>query len=373
MLLVGAGLLMRSLANIRAVDPGFVPERLVKGIVSLPLAGYEKPPQITAFYRSLLERLEGAPGVESAALVNVLPFSGEDTDTGFFIEGRPKPVDPGDRPTAWYRAVSGDYLRTTGMRLEAGRFIDDRDHENAPSAVVINRTLANRYWRNEEPIGQRITNGDRTFTIVGIVSDVRHRGLRELPQGEMFLSYAQVSERRMTLVLKTAAEPAAVLPHVRERMASLDPNLPLSSVSTVDALMSEILALPRMIALLMGAFAGAALMLAAIGIYGLMAYAVAQRTREFGIRMALGATRPDVLRLVLGQATRLTAIGVAAGTIAALAATRLIATLLFGIEASDAPTLMLTAATLGAVALLASYIPARRAVRVDPMRALRAD
>jgi putative ABC transport system permease protein len=373
MLLVGAGLLMRSLVNIRAVDPGFSPDRILTGIVTLPQNAYEKPPAVRTFFRSLVERLESTPGVEAAGVVNVLPFSGEDTDTSFFIEGRPQPAEPAERPTAWYRVVSPGYLRASGMRMEAGRFIEAGDNENSGGVVVINRTLANRHWPNEDPIGARIGNGDRRFTIVGIVRDVRHRGLREDPRGEMFLSYQQVTDRRMTLVLKTTGEPASVLPAVRRHLEALDPNLPLSGVTTVETLMAGLLALPRMITLLMGAFAAAALILAAVGIYGLMAYAVALRTREFGIRMALGAGAGDVLRLVLGQAVRLAVVGVAAGAIAAYGAARLITTLLFGVTASDVPTFAATAALLAGIALLASYIPARRAIALNPLTALRAD
>lgn len=372
-LLVGAGLLMRSLLNIRAVDPGFSPDRIVTGIVSLPPNAYKEPPAVRTFFRSLVERLEGTPGVEAAGVVNVLPFSGEDTDTSFFIEGRPQPADPGERPTAWYRVVSPGYLRASGMRMEAGRFIEAGDHENADGVVVINRTLANRHWPHDDPIGSRIGNGERRFTIVGIVRDVRHRGLREDPRGEMFLSYQQVNDRRMTVVLKTTGEPASVLPAVRRHLEALDPNLPLSSVTTVETLMAGLLALPRMITLLMGAFAAAALVLAAIGIYGLMAYAVTLRTREFGIRMALGAAKGDVLRLVLGQAVRLAVVGVAVGAVAAFGAARFITTLLFGVTASDFPTFAATAALLAGIALLASYIPARRAIQLNPLTALRAD
>jgi putative ABC transport system permease protein len=372
-LLVGAGLLMRSLANIHGVEPGFAPGHLLTGILRLPPAAYEKPPQIMAFYRTLVQTLEAVPGIQRVALVNVLPFSGEDTDTGFAIEGRPKPIEPGDRPSAWYRVVTPSYLRTMGMRLEAGRFIEATDRENTGGAVVVNRTLANMYWRGENPIGARITAGTRMYTVVGIVGDVRHRDLRENPRGEMFLSYQQVGDRRMTLVLKTAADPAGVLPAVRERIASLDTSLPLASVRTVESLIADSLALPRMIAVLMATFAAASVVLAAIGIYGLMAYAVALRTQEFGIRMALGATSAHVLRLVLGQSARLALAGVVAGAAGAFAAGRFIQAMLFGVTTSDMPTFAATAAFLAATAMLASYLPARRAIRVDPIRSLRGE
>jgi putative ABC transport system permease protein len=372
-LLVGAGLLMRSLANIRGVDPGFDPERLLAAFIGLPANGYETAPKVRTFQTSLLERVNTTPGVSAAALVSVLPFSGDDTDTSFFIEGKPQPQGAGDTPVAWYRIVSAGYLRTIGMQMESGRFIAPGDLDTSEAVVVINRTLANRYWPNENPIGRRIRTGKYTCTIVGVVRDVHHRSLREDPRGEMFLSYQQFQSRGMYLAVRTAAEPTGVLPSVRRHLASLDPNIPLFSVATMDRLLADSLSLPRMMALLMGAFAAASVVLSAIGVYGLMAYTVTLRTQEFGIRMALGAARSDILRLVVGQAGRLTAFGLIAGAIAALAAARFIRTMLFGVTSSDVPTFIGTALVLGGIALLASYLPARRAVRVDPVTALRSE
>ena len=372
-LIAGAGLLMRSLSNMRGVDPGFRPERVLTGVVALPAVGYEKAPQVQTFYASLLERLASTPGVEQAGLVSVLPFTGADTDTSFRIEGRPDPQSPGDRPVAWYRMVSPGYLRALGMRMVAGRFIEPTDIDGSPRVAVINETLARRYWPGEDPIGTRIlAGGGEAFTIAGVVRDVHHRTLQEDPRGQMFLSYQQFTQRRMTVVLRTAGDPAGVVSAVRQHLAALDPHLPLADVTTMDTLIAESLALPRMITMLMGAFAAASLLLAAIGIYGLMAYAVTLRTQEFGIRMALGAGRGDVVRLVLGQAARLAIVGLATGTLAAFGAARLIASLLFGVTAGDVPTFAATALLLGGISILASYIPARRAVRVDPVTALRA-
>ena len=384
MLLVAAGLLMRTLTNMQGVSPGFDPANVVTATLALPAVGYEEAPKVRAFYRSVLERLDSAPGVKAAGIVSVLPFSGDDTDTGFEIEGRPPATEPGQRPTAWYRIVSGGYARAMGLKIEAGRFIADTDREGVENAVVINRTLANRYWPGENPIGRGILNGDRRFTIVGIVGDVHHRSLREDPLGEMYLSYLQFTSRRQTLVVKTDGSgcgaalqrcdaAAVIVPVIRQQVAAVDPNLPLATVATLESLMADSLALPRMITTLMIAFAVASLLLAAIGIYGLTAYAVTLRTQEFGIRMALGAGGRDVLRLVLGEAARLAAVGIVAGALASLGAARLIGTLLFGVTASDVPTFAITAGVLAAVALLASYVPARRAIRIDPMRALRAD
>jgi putative ABC transport system permease protein len=269
--------------------------------------------------------------------------------------------------------ASASYLRTMGMRMERGRFIEPIDTDKSAKVAVINRALASKYWPNEDPVGRRILNDDEAFTIVGVVGDVHHRSLREEPLGQLFLSYQQFSARRMNIVVKTAGDPLTVLPALRQHLASIDSNLPLSNVATMETLMADSLALPRMLAFLMGGFAVASLLLAAIGIYGLIAYTVTLRTQEFGIRMALGAAGGDVLRLVLGRAARLTGIGLAAGALAAVAATRFIESMLFGVTASDLTTFAATALLLGAVALLASYLPARRAVRVDPVTALRSE
>jgi putative ABC transport system permease protein len=370
-LLVGAGLLMRSLANLRGVDPGFDPARLLTGTIALPANGYEKPPHIRTFYAALLERLQSTPAITGAALVSVLPFSGVDTDTAFLIEGRPEPRGAGETPTAWHRIVSASYLRTIGMQMERGRFLEPTDVEASTKVVVINRTLANTYWRNEDPVGKRILAGKEAYTIVGVVRDVHHRTLNEAPRGQMFLSYQQAAARRMSLVLKTASEPPSVLAAVRQHLAAVDPNVPLSQVATMDTLMADTLAVPRMLAILMGGFAAVSLLLAAIGVYGLIAYTVTLRTAEFGIRIALGASGRDVLRLVLSNAARLTVAGIVAGALAAGAGGRFLSTLLFGITPSDARTFAATAVLLAAIALLASYLPARRAVKVDPVAALR--
>jgi putative ABC transport system permease protein len=260
-----------------------------------------------------------------------------------------------------------------GIAVEEGRFIEPTDRENVERVAVINRTLANQYWPDENPIGRRIFAGEMPIAIVGIVADVHHRSLQEEPRGQMYLSYEQFGVRGMTVVIKSSGNPAALVPVLRQAVAALDPNLPLSRIVTLDTLMAESLALPRMIALLMGVFAAASLLLAAIGIYGLMAYTVTLRTQEFGVRMALGAASRDVLGLVLGQAARVAAVGIIVGAFAAYGAVRLIATLLFGVTATDVPTFAATAALLGSIALLASYLPARRAVRVDPVTALRAE
>jgi putative ABC transport system permease protein len=269
--------------------------------------------------------------------------------------------------------VSTGFQRAMGIRVEAGRFVESTDREGVERVAVINRALAKQYWRDANPVGTRIILGNAPVTIVGIVADVHHRTLQEEPRGQMYLPYEQYTGRRMTVVLKSAGDPRTLVPVLRQAVGALDPNLPLSSIATMDALMAESLALPRMITLLMGAFAAASLLLAGVGIYGLMSYTVTLRTQEFGVRMALGAASNDVLGLVLRQAARLAVAGIAVGAIASYGAARLIGSLLFGVTAGDVPTFAITAALLGGIALLASYLPARRAIHVDPVTALRAD
>jgi putative ABC transport system permease protein len=259
------------------------------------------------------------------------------------------------------------------MHIESGRFIESGDLDTSEKVVVINRTLANRYWPHENPIGRRIRTGKHTCTIVGVVRDVHHRSLRADPRGEMYLSYQQFQSRGMYLAVRTAADPTGVLPAVRRHLASLDRNIPLFNIATMDRLIADSLSLPRMMALLMAAFAAGSLLLAAIGVYGLMAYTVTLRTQEFGIRIALGAATHDVLRLVLGRAARLTVIGIGVGALASLGATRAIRTMLFGVTSTDVATFILMSGLLGGIGLLASYLPARRAVRVNPVVALRSE
>ncbi|MDP1571451.1 MAG: ABC transporter permease [Vicinamibacterales bacterium] len=371
MLLVGAGLLMRSLVNLQSVDPGLSPDRLLVADVRLPLSGYPEPAARRAFFASLLERLEALPGVEQASFASVVPFTGGDTDTGFRIEGRPEPSSPSEEPVAWVRTVSPGYFRATGMRLEQGRLLEPSDHEEAPRAVVINRALATRYWPDTDPVGTRLRAGPNAVTIVGIVADVRHRELSQPALPQMYLSMAQWPQGAMTAVIKTTGDPAALAPAVRAAVAAIDPSLPVSGIDTLESLMAGTLALPRLLAMLMLTFAGTALLLAAIGIYGLMAYSVSQRTQEFGVRVALGANARDVLGLVLGQAMRLTAAGVLVGAAAAFGVSRLLAALLYDVTPADVPTFAATALALSAVALAAAYLPARRAMRISPVEALR--
>jgi putative ABC transport system permease protein len=372
MLLVGAGLLMRSLTNMISVDPGFQPGRLLVAGLSLPPAAYQTDDQVRNFYAGLLDRMQETPGVDGAGFVSVLPFSGNDTDTTFFLEGQPEPTEPGTSPTAWFRVVSAGLFRAIGMRLEAGRFIEPTDTAATERVVVVNRALANRYFGGANPVGRRIMLGrDRPTMVIGVVADVHHRSLRENPLPQMYLSSAQMPRRAMTVVVKTSREPASLAPALRAAVAALDPSLPVANVNTMESLVADSLALPRLLSNLMAAFAVAALLMAAIGIYGLMSYSVSERTREFGIRAALGAGAGDVLRLVMGQAAWLTAVALGVGAAAAYGVGRLIGSLLFGVTANDAATFAGTALLLALVSLAAGVLPARRATRVNPVIALR--
>jgi putative ABC transport system permease protein len=370
-LLVGAGLLLRSFVELQAVDRGFDSSNLLVGSVAPPRARYAEPAQVAGLYDRLVERLRAVPGAESSALVSVLPLSGDDTDMSFDIEGRPTPTRPSEQPVAWYRVVSSDYLRTMRIRVVRGRGLGDQDQAAAPGAVLINESLARKYWPNEEPIGRRISVGDRSFTIVGLVADVRHRGPRTRADTEMYVHYRQLPERGTTIVVRAASRPELLAPAVRDAVRSVDADLPVTGVAKMSELEADAVAEPRFVMLLVGLLAGVALTLALVGVYGVLSYAVAQRTNEIGVRMALGATRHDVLALVVGDGLRMVALGGAIGVAGAIAAGRALQTLLFGVSAADPATIAAAALLVAATALGACWAPARRATRIDPMEALR--
>jgi putative ABC transport system permease protein len=376
MLLVGAGLLLRSFAQLLAVDPGYRTDHVLTVPLNAPPTRYAERPQIAAFYDRVLARTGTLPGVRRAALVSVLPLSPGDNDADFSIEGRPTPQNDFDRPVAWYRMASAGYFDAMGIRIVRGRGFTGADGPDAPGVVVINESLARRYWPGEDPVGRRIRLGGGPtaplVTIVGVAGDVLQRGLDVPPQAEMFIPYRQIPSRFMTLVLWTAVEPSNEISPVRDAVRAIDPELPLTGIATMADLRQQSVSQPRFLLGLLGAFAVAALVLAAIGIYGVVSYGVTQRTTEIGIRMALGADLRRVLWLVVWSGLRLTATGLAFGLAGAAITTRTLATLLFQVEATDPITFSATAAALGSVAVLASLVPALRATRVDPIRALRA-
>jgi putative ABC transport system permease protein len=349
--------------------------------LALPEARYSEW-KVALFYKQLLERLQGLPGVEVAGIARNLPLSGADASLNFTVENRPV-VASADQPRAKYRAASADYFQAMGIPLVKGRYFERTDGEKTPGVVLINNTMARRFWPNEDPIGKRMKAGfdnSQWCTIVGIVGDVKHTGLDADINAEMYYQYLQVPpalmsfvEGTMTLVLRTNADPASMTSAARNEVRKLDGDLAVFNVKTMDDLVAGSLAQPRFRTMLLGTFAAVALMLAAIGLYGVIAYSVTQRINEMGVRMALGAQKSDVLKLIVGQGAQLSAIGIGLGLAIALGLMRVMSKLLFGVNATDPLTFVVTAAVIFAVALVASTIPALRAIKLDPVVALRCE
>jgi putative ABC transport system permease protein len=383
MLLVGAGLLMRSFVRLQSVDPGFRPDNALTFDLSLPDSRYGEDPQIVAFYDRLMPGLAALPGVRSAAAVMGLPLSGMQFDISFKVAGR-APLRPADEPSMEIRVASPEYFSTMGIPVKRGRGFTDRDTASSPQVVVITDSAAQRYFPGEDPIGKTITLGwgkrDRKGVrtagggqVVGIVGDIKDAGLSEPDPPQLYMPLRQWPISSMSIVLKTVTPPGSLTEAVRAQVYAVDPNLPVSNVRTLEQIVSRSVSQPRFYVLLLGVFAALALALAAIGIFGVLSYAVSQRTREIGIRMALGAQGRSVVGLVVRQAMGLVAIGLTAGTIAALFVSQTLTKMLFSVRPTDPATFTAVALLLAAVALLASYLPARRATRVDPIVALRAE
>ncbi|MEN3368362.1 MAG: hypothetical protein V7609_505 [Verrucomicrobiota bacterium] len=377
-LLVGAGLLIRSFVRLQQVKAGFNPQHLLSVELSLPTAKYKENEQVIQFFDQLLGAIGKQPGVEAATISTDLPLGGNADFLAFSVEGHP--LAPTDRtPDAEARVISPDYFRTLQIPLRSGRLLTDRDIRGAPDAVVINETLARKYFPGADPLGKRITFGDpqakdaEWYSVVGIVGDVRGTRLNDEPYAQLYTSYRQTPRRAFSLIVRTAGEPTAMLRSVREQIWALDRQQPLYNVRTVDQVLAQAIARPRFNMLLISILAGVALVLAAVGIYGVISYSVTQRTHEIGVRMALGANTSDVLKLVVGQGMLLAGAGLAIGLMAAFGVTRIMASLLFGVSATDPVTYLGLAALLGAIAFLACYIPARRATKVNPVTALRAE
>jgi putative ABC transport system permease protein len=372
-LLVGAGLLLRSFARLLEVNLGFRPKNLLTMQVSLPDSKYSTPEQRRAFYKQALEQIKGLPGVESAGAVSNLPLSGYATSGGFKFEGRVAPAE--QSPFADLRSVSSEYLQAMRIPLLRGRYFDERDRTGAPDVVIIDEILAQRYFPDEDPIGKRVAvESPEWREIVGVVGPIKYKGLDVDYQGQLYFPHAQDPWRgmyRMNLVVRTAAEPMSFVSAVRGAIQRVDKNQPVYRIMTMEQLVADSISQRRLSMFLLGLFASLAMLLAAVGLYGTLAYSVAEWTHEIGIRMALGAQRQNIFKLVVGQAMILTATGVAIGLAAAFALSRLISGLLFGVAPTDPGTFAAVPLLLTAVALMACYIPARRATKVDPMVALR--
>jgi predicted permease len=375
-LLIGAGLMLTSFARLRAVDPGFVVKSVVVVGVSLPQTRYNRPAQVR-FFEQLHERLTANPVTQRAALVFPTPFGGANAQGGYEVEGAP-PAAPGARNVAQLSLITPGYFQTIGIPLLRGRDLTLADRGEGPPNIVVNRTLAEREWPGQDPIGKRLRMGDADdpnagLTVVGVVADSRRADLAAAPTPTIYFSLTQFTLPFMGVVVRSDAGEAAVADAVRSAVRSLDSELPIDDVETVERVLERVTGQPRFRALLVAAFAAIALLLAGVGLYGLISFTVAQRVPEIGVRLALGATPSQVLGLVLGQGIRLAAVGVAVGLVGAFGVARVLQGLLFSISATDPVVYASLALLLLSIAALACYIPARRAMRIDPMTALRAE
>jgi putative ABC transport system permease protein len=378
MLLSGAALMLRSFVNLGSVDGGFDP----RGVLSMRviLAGSPhgaNPGTRNAFYRTMLDRVATIPGIESVSAINHLPLAGDLWTFGFQVEGRPTPP-PQDAPTAAFRVAFPNYFRAMRIPLVAGRDLDARDDGAVPPVVVVNQTMARKMWPHEEALGKRIrlSSSGPWFQVVGVVKDVEQREWGAAADNEFYFPQLQNPEdiqRSITLVLRTAGDPLAVAGAVQGQIWSLDRDVPVEDVASMQQVVARAEWQPRFSTTLLGGFAGLALVLAAIGIYGVMSFDVSRRVQEIGIRMALGAKPVDVMLSVLGGGGRLAALGTALGIAGSLALTRYLQSLLYQVSTTDPIALAGAAGVLGFVALAALWAPARRATRVDPVEALRSE
>jgi putative ABC transport system permease protein len=377
-LLVGAGLLLRGFLRLQAVDAGFD----AGGVLTLRLApsgpNFREDPQYVAYYRKVAERLSALPGVEAVGAINTLPLGGGPT-SGFRVEGRPE-LTRDKWPLANYRNVTPDYFRALHIPIKQGRPFSERDSNASPLVVLINETAAAREFAGENPVGKRITFGGRNpqgqpvwWEVVGVVGDVRSIELKDKAEPEVFTCAAQDAFGGMSFVVRTSVDPASLSGAARQTIGEIDPAQPVTDLRTMETIKRAAVSQPRFNLTLLGVFGGLALLLSAAGVYGVTSYAVSQRTHEIGIRKAIGAQTSDVLRLVIGQGIKLIAIGVAIGLAASFAAAQVIKSLLFGVSATDPLTFVGVPLLLTFVALLACYLPARRATKVDPMIALRSE
>jgi putative ABC transport system permease protein len=375
-LLIGAGLMVKSFWALMHVAPGFRSESVLTARLSLPRSRYPDNHRIAVFERELGERLQGRPGVTSAGFTTYLPLSGLENSWSFVIEGRP-PLPVGTYNIAMHRPVSVGYFETIGIPLLRGRSFTSADTAESPWDTVINESMAREYWPSENPIGQRLQNGrgEKWWTVIGVVGDVLHDGLDGAAKAELYVPVEQSSniESDPTIVVRTEIDAGASAAELRGVVSAIDPAIPVDRIETMQQLVSGSVAQPRFRTIILTAFSLLALVMASIGIYGVMNYLVIQRTREFGTRLSLGATQTDVLRLVLGRAATLIGVGTCLGLVGSVLLVRLITKLLFGTAPLDPLTYAAVPVLLAGVALVASYIPARRATRIDPIVALRCE
>ena len=372
-LLIGAGLMIRSFIRLEQVNPGFDARNVLTMRLSLPSAQYSELRKRASFFQQVIARIQSVPGVESAAAISRLPLTPGNSGRGLTIEGFQSDAS-GNGPNADYRVISPEYFKTMGISLIKGRVFTERDNTQASDAVIVNRTLAERFFAGEDPLGKRMSIGskdDPMMQVVGVVEDVRHFGLDSQARPEFYVPYEKDPWPFMTIVVRGGSDPKSLAGAMRSEVWAVDGDLPIPDIRTIDQLLSDSVARRRFNMLLLAIFGGVALVLAAVGIYGVMSYSVTQRSHEIGIRMALGANQSDVLKLVVGQGMTLALIGVGIGLTAAFALTRVMASLLFSVGATDPLTFAVISVLLTGVALGACFVPARRATKVDPMIALR--
>jgi putative ABC transport system permease protein len=379
-LVIGAGLMIKSFWHLLEANPGFHPDHLLTLRIKLPTdakgSEYREPRQQAATFQRFLASVEAVPGIQSAAFAQIVPLSQDDMDMGYFVVQEDPALSPGEHRAADYRDITPNYFATMGIPLIAGRSFSEQDNLDRARVVVIDETLARRFFPKQDPIGKHLQIPDATRPsreIVGVVGGVRDTGIDQQPRPTIYFPSLQSPDQTMSLVLRTTLPPSAVLPAIKNAIWSVDRNQPVFAVRSMDEIISGIVSAQRLAFLLLGVFAFLALALAAIGIYGVTSYLVSERTHEIGVRIALGAQRNDVSRLVLGHGARLAGIGVIGGVVAAFALTRLLSSLLFGVSATDPLIFVVVAILLTLVALAACYIPARRAMRVDPVVALRCE
>lgn len=377
-LLVGAGLLIKSFVRLQQVESGIRTENVITMRITLPTAKYSSAESATNFYNRTLERVSALPGVEAAGVINLLPIQQYGTNGDVRVEGHPE-YPAGRSPLVELRTASPDYFRALGIRLVSGRFFNAQDAGNSQAVAIVNQSFVQTLMPNEDPIGKRLLrdkdDGTDSMTIVGVVSDVKQSGLNQAVRPELYAPYTQPMwegmTQSMTLVVRTKSDPSTLVPLIRREVLSVDPYQPIYNVQTMETVIERSVSYNRLNMLLLSIFAALALLLALVGIYSVMSYLVTQHTREIGIRMALGARPWDILKLMLGQGLVLTLIGVVIGMAGAFAMTRVMASLLFGVTATDPLTYLGVSLLLLLVSLLACFIPARRAMKVDPMIALR--
>jgi putative ABC transport system permease protein len=375
LLSVGAGLMIKSFLRLQQVSPGFEANNLLTMNIALPRQKYQQPQQANAFFDQLAERIKTLPGVKSVSGIDPLPFSNSNATTGFLIEGAPA-VPLAERPDVGERAVTPAYFETMGIPVLKGRSFTAQDRDNTPHVIIVNEALASRYWPNQDVIGKRLgfeedPSKQSWREIVGVVGNVKHQGLEAEAKPEVYFPYQQLPKNFMSVVVRTSSDPVSMISAIRSQVFTVDKDQPVFDIMTMDQRLAKSVASSRFVMLLLGTFSVLALGLAAVGLYGAMAYLVTQRTQEIGLRMALGARRIDVFKLVVGKGMRLAMIGTAIGLVASLALTRVMGTLLFEVTPTDALTFVIVSVVLLTVALLACYIPARRATNVDPLTSLR--